>query len=104
MGNKNKSNEDTLESKFSKNNAEQKEETIAMKNTNASNRHVAMKSKKGKENRSGKATRKKMQRHCSRHNIVVEDASESDAEDEDLNSYWCNRRPSPGQWMEPIMN
>lgn len=34
--------------------------------------------------------------------VVVEDASDSECEDEVLNSPWRNRRPSPGQWMEPI--
>jgi hypothetical protein len=34
--------------------------------------------------------------------IVVEDASDSDLDDDDLKSIWRNRLPSPGQWMEPI--
>jgi len=35
--------------------------------------------------------------------VVVEEASESESEDDDWKSVWCNRRPSPGQsWMEPI--
>jgi hypothetical protein len=34
--------------------------------------------------------------------VIVEDASDSEYEDEELNSVWCNRRPSPGQWMEPV--
>lgn len=34
--------------------------------------------------------------------VVVEDASDSECEDELLSSPWRNRRPSPGQWMEPI--
>ena len=34
--------------------------------------------------------------------IVVEDASDSECEDEVLHSPWRNRRPSPGEWMEPI--
>lgn len=33
--------------------------------------------------------------------IIVEDASDSENEDE-YKSPWRNRRPSPGQWMEPI--
>ena len=34
--------------------------------------------------------------------IIVEDASDSEYEDEEMNSVWRNRRPSPGQWMEPV--
>ena len=34
--------------------------------------------------------------------IVVEDASDSEGEEEILTSPWRNRRPSPGQWMEPV--
>merc|ERR1711959_561367 len=34
--------------------------------------------------------------------IIVEDASDSECEDDDYNSPWRNRRPSPGQWMEPV--
>lgn len=34
--------------------------------------------------------------------VVVEDASDSENEDADLKSIWRNRRPSPGQWIEPI--
>ena len=33
--------------------------------------------------------------------IIVEDASDSETEDE-LHSPWRNRRPSPGEWMEPV--
>jgi len=35
--------------------------------------------------------------------LVVEDASDSESED-DYKSVWRNRRPSPGQWMEPIQS
>ncbi len=34
--------------------------------------------------------------------VVVEDASDSENENDDLKSVWRNRRPSPGQWIEPI--
>mmetsp|Transcript_25242 Transcript_25242/g.69593 ORF Transcript_25242/g.69593 Transcript_25242/m.69593 type:complete len:275 (+) Transcript_25242:120-944(+) len=43
--------------------------------------------------------RKKSKRR--RAKIVVEDASDSENEDE-YKSPWRNRRPSPGQWMEPV--
>jgi hypothetical protein len=33
--------------------------------------------------------------------IIVEDASDSESEN-DFKSIWRNRRPSPGQWMEPV--
>jgi len=33
--------------------------------------------------------------------VIVEDASDSECEDE-FDSPWRNRRPSPGQWMEPV--
>lgn len=36
--------------------------------------------------------------------VIVEDASDSEYEDDELNSVWRNRRPSPGQWMEPVEN
>lgn len=34
--------------------------------------------------------------------VVVEDASDSEDEDDILKSVWRNRRPSPGNWMEPV--
>ena len=34
--------------------------------------------------------------------VVVEAASDSETEDDEFNSIWRNRRPSPGQWMEPV--
>jgi hypothetical protein len=34
--------------------------------------------------------------------VMVEDASDSENEDEELNSVWRNRRPSHGEWMEPV--
>lgn len=37
--------------------------------------------------------------------VLVEDASDSERDDDnDLKSIWRNRRPSPGQWMEPVEN
>jgi hypothetical protein len=38
----------------------------------------------------------------SRVTVIAEDASDSENEDEELNSVWRNRRPSPGEWMEPV--
>jgi hypothetical protein len=35
--------------------------------------------------------------------IIVEDASDSETEDV-FKSVWRNRRPSPGEWMEPVEN
>ena len=34
--------------------------------------------------------------------ITVEDASDSECEEENTNSVWRNRRPSPGEWLEPV--
>jgi hypothetical protein len=34
--------------------------------------------------------------------IIVEDASDSEMEDELISSPWRNRPPSPGQWIEPV--
>merc|ERR1712070_167137 len=34
--------------------------------------------------------------------IIVEDASDSETEDDEYKSVWRNRRPSPGKWMEPV--
>jgi len=36
--------------------------------------------------------------------VIVEDASDSEMEDDELNSVWRHRRPSPGEWMEPVDN
>ena len=37
--------------------------------------------------------------------IIVEDASDSEDEGDEMNSMWRNRHPSPGEsWMEPIGN
>lgn len=32
----------------------------------------------------------------------VEDASDSEYENDEYNDYWHNRRPQPGQWIEPV--
>ena len=37
-----------------------------------------------------------------RETVIVEEASDSENEDEELNSVWRNRRPSPEEWMEPV--
>jgi len=34
--------------------------------------------------------------------IIVEDVSDSETEDDFSKSPWRNRRPSPGEWMEPV--
>jgi hypothetical protein len=34
--------------------------------------------------------------------VIVEDASDSESEKDELRSVWRNRLPSPGQWMEPV--
>lgn len=39
-----------------------------------------------------------------REKIVVEDVTDSEIEEEELASVWRNRRPSPGQWLEPVDN
>jgi hypothetical protein len=44
----------------------------------------------------GKGSRRK------RVTIIVEDASDSENEDDEFSSVWRNRRPSPGQWLEPV--
>merc|ERR1711992_10700 len=36
--------------------------------------------------------------------VIVEDASDSEYDNDDYNSPWRNRRPSPGQWLEPVEN
>lgn len=38
----------------------------------------------------------------SKMSVVVEDASDSEDDDDDFKSVWRNRRPSPGQWIEPV--
>ena len=44
----------------------------------------------GKENQSLKAP------------VVVEEASDDESDEETLRSVWQNRRPAPGQWIEPV--
>merc|ERR1739845_75905 len=45
---------------------------------------------------------KKINKKCKKRvTVLVEDASESEVEDE-FDSIWRNRRPSPGEWMEPV--
>jgi hypothetical protein len=34
--------------------------------------------------------------------VVVEDASDSEDDGDELKSVWRNRRPSPGEWIEPV--
>merc|ERR1712182_46891 len=36
--------------------------------------------------------------------VIVEDASDSEYEDDEYKSPWRNRRPSPGEWLEPVEN
>jgi hypothetical protein len=48
-------------------------------------------STKGNKQKSGKK----------RVTVIVEDASDSETEDE-FKSVWRNRRPSPGEWIEPV--
>jgi hypothetical protein len=38
----------------------------------------------------------------SKMSILVEDASDSESDDDSITKLWRNRRPSPGQWMEPV--
>jgi hypothetical protein len=47
-----------------------------------------------------KESEKTPRRH--RVTVIVEDASDSEYEGDELNSVWRNRRPSPGEWMEPV--
>merc|ERR1711976_277594 len=46
---------------------------------------------------------KSLRRNSCKHliTVTVEDASDSECENE-FDSPWRNRRPSPGQWMEPV--
>lgn len=34
--------------------------------------------------------------------VIVEDASDSEYEQDEREAMWSNRRPSPGKWMEPV--
>ncbi|KAG7364532.1 hypothetical protein IV203_037734 [Nitzschia inconspicua] len=53
----------------------------------------ATNTKKDKKSKNGKKKKKIT--------VIVEDASDSEYEDE-FKSPWRNRRPSPGEWMEPV--
>lgn len=45
----------------------------------------------------------KQQRSKKKITVIVEDASDSEDEGDEMNSLWRNRHPSPGEsWMEPI--
>jgi hypothetical protein len=44
----------------------------------------------------------KLKQNKTRVTVIVEDASDSESEDDEFNSVWRKRRPSPGEWMEPI--
>lgn len=46
---------------------------------------------------------KKSKRKKKRITVIVEDASDSEYEDE-MNSPWRNRRPDPGEWLQPVEN
>merc|ERR1712003_275773 len=35
--------------------------------------------------------------------VLVEDASDSEYEEDEKEAIWRSRRPSPGQWMEPVL-
>lgn len=49
-----------------------------------------------------KQAKKEPQKLKKKITVLVEDV-ESDTEDDELNSYWRNRHPSPGEsWMEPV--
>jgi hypothetical protein len=46
-----------------------------------------------------KATR---QEYTKKATVIVEDASDSETENDERRSVWRNRLPSPGEWMEPV--
>eukprot|EP00934_Nitzschia_sp_Nitz4_P003005 Nitzschia sp. Nitz4//scaffold66_size103028//25257//26051//NITZ4_004493-RA/size103028-processed-gene-0.26-mRNA-1//-1//CDS//3329556335//2995//frame0 len=54
-----------------------------------------------KVSRSMKKDKKSKKKNSKKVTIIVEDASDSEAEDFYM-SPWRNRRPSPGQWLEPV--
>lgn len=61
---------------------------------------------KSSEQTSKNATRCKRKAALLKSSILVgevEDASDSECEEE-YNDYWHNRRPQPGEWIEPIEN
>lgn len=55
-----------------------------------------MKSKRSTRKKTNSTGKKKRIR------VIVEDASDSETQDEFYNSPWRNRRPPPGEWMEPV--
>jgi hypothetical protein len=53
----------------------------------------------------GRSTSGKDKRNQKHSMLVVEDASDSESDHHDNHkSLWRNRRPSPGQWMEPVQS
>lgn len=61
------------------------------------NHHQNCKTIGGSERNNIKGKRKRV-------TVIVEDASDSEYDDDDYNSPWRNRIPSPGQWIEPVEN
>merc|ERR1712187_1104792 len=48
------------------------------------------------------AEKKKSLTQQSNITVLVEDASDSEYEEDEKEAIWRNRHPSPGQWMEPV--
>ena len=67
---------------------------IPIKSLNGSSQRPALVPKRSLSKKDRKKSKQRV-------TILVEDASDSETED-DYQSVWRNRRPSPGEWIEPV--
>ena len=73
------------------------EENVSPKDATKKAQHLG----KSGTARTGRSQQRKNKKRVT---VIVEDASDSEMEDDELNSVWRHRRPSPGEWMEPVDN
>jgi len=78
------------------------EESEQEKLRNSTSWQRRMKNSKIQNLRSDFEAPQNINREAYKSSIMVEDASDSELEDDRNRSVWCNRRPSPGEWMEPV--
>lgn len=106
----NEQTDTSLHSKNNKNSIDKKEKTedeplldqsIHSVSTEKSNNNSANRNKHRNHGRSHVIKTRK-NNDVKVNNIIVEDASDSEHEGDELKSIWRNRRPTPGQWMEPV--
>ena len=86
------------------NDEERRENTVhdeKIENTPPLNRKSTSKSM-GDENIAGISKVLPKKKSKKKITFIVEDASDSETENDEYKSIWRNRHPSPGKWMEPV--